>query len=182
MALVAAWSGRERPQAIFFTLVEAAAWMLLHADEAVFLRADGKLADNVNWLDFTHALTFADAGRTAVRAAPNLMPALLLQMACFIGRDARYVDRKIDAQAFAIANPRAFAAEAKERLFDHGLDRFIISVHLVKTLDAGLALAKAVPAAAPTIRAALNRFLAARFKRRHVLRTARQVRAFVALE
>jgi nitrite reductase/ring-hydroxylating ferredoxin subunit len=182
MALVAAWSGRERPRAIFATLVEAAARMLLHADESVFLRADGKLADNVNWLDFTHALTFADAGRAAMRLAPDLTPALLLQMACFIGRNARYGDPAMDAQPFAVADPRAFAAEARERLFDHGLDRFIISVHLVKTLDAGLALAKAIPAAAPTIRAALNRFLAARFKRRHVLRTARQMRAFVALE
>jgi len=182
MALTAAWSGRERPQAIFATLVEASAWMLLHADESVFLRADGKLADNVNWLDFTHALTFADAGRAAVRLAPDLMPALLLQMACFIGRNARYIGRTMEAGPFAVDDPRAFAAEARERLFDHGLDRFIISVHLVKTLDAGLALAKAVPAAAPTILAALNRFLHARFKRRHVLRTARQMRAFVALE
>jgi hypothetical protein len=182
MALVTAWSAHEPPKAIFATLVEAAAWMLLHANESVFVRAGGKLADNVNWLDFTHALTFADAGRAAVRVAPDLMPALLLQMACFIGRNAAYVDRTIDARAFAVTDPRAFAGEAKERLFDHGVDRFIISVHLPKTLDAGLALAKAVPAAAPTIRAALNRFLAARFKRRHVLRTARQMRSFVALE
>jgi hypothetical protein len=92
------------------------------------------------------------------------------------------VDRSIDAKAFAVENPRAFAAEAREALFDHGLDRFIISVHLLKTLGAGLALAQACPAAAPTILAALNRFLQARFKRRHVLRTARQMRAFVAKE
>jgi hypothetical protein len=182
MALVTAWSAHETPKAIFAVLVEAAAWMLLHADESVFLRADGKLADNVNWLDFTHALTFADAGRSAARVAPDLMPALLLQMACFIGRNGAYVDRSIDAKAFAVENPRAFAAEAREALFDHGLDRFIISVHLLKTLGAGLALAQACPAAAPTILAALNRFLQARFKRRHVLRTARQMRAFVAQE
>jgi nitrite reductase/ring-hydroxylating ferredoxin subunit len=182
MALVTAWSTHELPEAIFAVLVEAAAWMLLHADESVFLRADGKLADNVNWLDFTHALTFADAGAVAVRVAPDLWPALLLQMACFIGRNGAYVDRSLDAKAFAVEDPRAFAAEASERLFDHGLDRFIVSVHLLKTLNAGLALAKACPAAAPTLYAALNRFLTARFKRRHVLRTARQMRAFVALE
>jgi hypothetical protein len=156
--------------------------MLLHADETVFLRAEGKLADNVNWLDFTHALTFADAGRSAGRIAPDLMPALLLQMACFIGRNGAYVDGSIEAKDFAVEDPRAFAAEATERLFDHGLDRFIISVHLLKTLNAGLALAKACPAAASTLYAALNRFGSARFKRRHVLRTARQMRAFVALE
>lgn len=180
MALVTSWSAHEPPKAIFAVLVEAAAWMLLHADESVFLRAGGKLADNVNWLDFTHALTFADAGAAAVRVAPDLWPALLLQMACFIGRKGAYVDRSLDAKAFAVKNPRAFAAEAGERLFEHGLDRFIISVHLLKTLNAGLA--KACPAAAPTLYAALHRFGSARFKRRHVLRTARQMRAFVALE
>jgi nitrite reductase/ring-hydroxylating ferredoxin subunit len=182
MAIVAAWSATERPDAIFAVLVKAAAWMLLHADETVFVRADGKLADNVNWLDFTHALTFADAGRTAARVAPELMPALLLQLACFIGRNGAYVDTSLDVREFAVADPRAFEAEATERLFDHGLDRFIISVHLIKTLRAGMTLSKACPAAAPTIHAALGRFLAARFKRRHVLRTARQMRAFVALE
>ncbi|HEY1447463.1 MAG TPA: Rieske (2Fe-2S) protein [Caulobacteraceae bacterium] len=182
MAVVASWSGREQPEAVFAVLVEAAAWMLLHADEAVFLRVDGKRSDNVNWLDFTHALTFADAGRNAARAAPDLMPALLLQLACFIGRNGAYVDPSLDGREFAVRDPRAFEAEATERLFDHGLDRFIISVHLIKTLRAGMALAKFCPAAAPTIHAALNRFLAARFKRRHVLRTARQMRAFVALE
>jgi nitrite reductase/ring-hydroxylating ferredoxin subunit len=182
MAVVAAWSATEKPEAIFTVLVEAAAWMLLHADETVFVRAEGKLADNVNWLDFTHALTFADAGRIATRAAPDLWPALLLQLACFIGRNSAYVDRALDAREFAVRDPRAFEAEGTERLFDHGLDRFIISVHLIKTLRAGMALAKFCPAAAPTIHAALNRFLAARFKRRHVLRTARQMRAFVAQE
>ena len=182
MALVTAWSAHEPPEAIFAVLVEAAAWMLLHADESVFLRADGELADNVNWLDFTHALTFADAGAAAVRVAPDLWPALLLQVACFIGRNGAYVDWSLATKVFAVEDRRAFAAEATDRLFDHGLDQFIISVHLLKTLNAGLALAKACPSAAPTLYAALNRFGSARFKRRHVLRTARQMRTFVALE
>ena len=90
--------------------------------------------------------------------------------------------QSVRASDFAVADPRAFARQATERLFDHGLESFIISVHLVKTLGAGLSLAKACPDAAPTIHAALNRFLSARYKRRHVLRTARQMRAFVALE
>ena len=182
MAAVAAWSGSHPPQAIFAVLVEAAAWMLLHADERVFLRADGKLADNVNWLDFTHALTFAESGRRAAKVAPDTWPPMLLQLACFVGRNAAYVDRDLDVSAFAVAEPRVFVARATERLFDHGAERFILSVHLLKTLTAGDVLAKAVPAAAPTLHAALNRFLNARIKRRHVLRTARQMRAFVALE
>lgn len=182
MAIVSAWSAREKPAAIFQALVEAGGWMLLHADERVFTRAEGKLKDNVNWLDFTHALTFADAGRQAARLDNDLMPAVLLQLACFIGRNAGYIDRTLEADDFAVDDARAFAAAARETIFDHGLERFIVSVHLLKTLNAGLALAKACPGAAPTIFAALNRFLHARFKRRHVLRTARQMRAFVAME
>ena len=182
MTVVTAWSGDHTPQAIFAVLVEAAAWTLLHADERVFLRSDGKLADNVNWLDFTHALTFAEAGRAAVRSAPELWPAVLLQIACFIGRNGAYVDRDLDVAPFAVADPADFISQATERLFDHGLDRFILSAHRPKTLMAGVVLTKAVPAAAPTIHAALNRFLSARIKRRHVLRTARQMRAFVAQE
>jgi len=182
MAAVTAWSGIHRPEAIFETLVEAAGWMLLHADETVFLRTDGSLADNVNWLDFTHALTFAEAGRAAVRLAPDVWPALLLQLACFIGRNGAYVDPGLDVESFAVSDPRAFEAEATAALFDHGRERFILSVHLLKTLMAGLALARAVPAAGPTVRDALNRFLCARIKRRHVLRTARQMRRFAAQE
>jgi hypothetical protein len=152
------------------------------ADERVFLRSDGKLADNVNWLDFTHSLTFAEAGRAAVRSAPELWPAVLLQIACFIGRNGAYVDRDLDVAPFAVADPADFISQATERLFDHGLDQFILSAHRPKTLMAGVVLTKAAPAAAPTIHAALNRFLSARIKRRHVLRTARQMRAFVAQE
>ncbi len=182
MAVVQAWSAHQAPEAIFAVLVEAAAWMLLHADEGVFLRADGPLADNVNWLNFTHALTFAEAGLTATRLDPQLWPALLLQLACFVGRNGAFVDAALDVSAFAVADSAAFLARSTDRLFDHGVDRFIISVHLLKTLTAGAALAHAVPSAASTLLAALNRFLNARIKRRHVLRTARQMRAFVATE
>jgi nitrite reductase/ring-hydroxylating ferredoxin subunit len=182
MAIVAAWSEREPPTAILATLIEGGAWMLLHADERVFTSAEGKLRDNVNWLDFTHTLTFAAAGGEAARRDADLMPAVLLQLACFIGRNAGFIDRALETEAFAIADAGAFAAAARERIFDHGLERFIVSVHLLKTLNAGLQLARVYPAAAPTILAAVNRFLHAPFKRRHVLRTARQMRAFVAME
>lgn len=67
-------------------------------------------------------------------------------------------------------------------LLDHGRDRFIISVHLIKTLLAGEALMAALPDKVSIIGAALNRFLDAPMKGRHVLRTARQMRDLVAQE
>ena len=41
MRVVAAWGTRHSPDHIFPVLVEAAAWLLLHADERVLTRADG---------------------------------------------------------------------------------------------------------------------------------------------
>jgi nitrite reductase/ring-hydroxylating ferredoxin subunit len=182
MSVVAAWSARHTPEAIFAVLVEAAAWILLHVDERVLTRIEAPLADNVGWLDFTHALTFADAARTAADLRPELWPNALLQLACFIGRNNGYVDPSLDVRAYAVSDHRESLAQRTSALFDHGRDRFIISVHLVKTLLAGEALMATLPDKAPLIAAALNRFLDAPMKGRHVLRTARQMRDLVAEE
>ena len=182
MSLVAAWGTHYTPEAIFAVLVEAAAWILLHVDERVLTRVDAALADNVGWLDFTHALTFADAAQTAVAVRPELWPNALLQLACFIGRNNGYVDPGLDVRPHTVSDLRDFLDRRKAALFDHGRDRFIISVHLVKTLLAGEALMAALSDKAPLVASALNRFLDAPMKGRHVLRTARQMRDLVAQE
>jgi len=182
MGVVAAWGSRHQPAAIFRVLVEAASWSLLHADETVFTGTTGKLADNVGWLDFTHALTFAEAAQCVVPRRPGWWPAILLQLACFIGRNAGYVDAELDTGIYAVADTDRFIAESIDGLFDHGRDRFIISVHLTKTLLASVNLMQADRALTPLLTAALNRFLQARIKGRHVLRTARQMRELVEQE
>jgi nitrite reductase/ring-hydroxylating ferredoxin subunit len=182
MALVAAWGARHPPETIFPVLVQAAAWNLLHADQDTFTSTAGKLADNVGWLDFTHALTFAEAAQTVVPRRPELWPAALLQLACFIGRNAGYVSQRSDTSGYVVADTDRFIADSVRGLFDHGRDRFIISVHLTKTLLAGANLMRAQPDLTPTLTAALNRFLHAPIKGRHVLRTARQMRELVEQE
>lgn len=182
MEVVAGWGARHQPIAIFRALVEAAAWNLLHADENVFTSTDGKLADNVGWLDFTHALTFAEGAHCVVPRRLGLWPAILLQLACFIGRNAGYVDAGLDTSGYRVADADAFIADSVGGLFDHGRDRFIISVHLTKTLLACINLMQADRALTPTLTAALNRFLHAPIKGRHVLRTARQMRELVQQE
>jgi nitrite reductase/ring-hydroxylating ferredoxin subunit len=182
MATVGAWSTTHSPEAIFATLVGEAAWMLLHVDEHKLIAINAKLADNIGWLDFTHALTFADAGSHAARLRPDLWPAVLLQLACFIGRNAGYVDHAYDGGRHAVADSDSFLSGARAMLFDHGRDRFIVSVHLLKTLMAGAALIDALPGQAPVIAAALNRLLGAPMKFRHTLRTALQMREMVAQE
>jgi nitrite reductase/ring-hydroxylating ferredoxin subunit len=175
MAIVAAWGAWLPPEAIFAVLVESAASILLHVDERLLVSVDAKLADDINWLDFTHMLTFAEAACTAVRIRPALWPAVMLQLACFVGRNAGYVDAGLDTGKYAVADVAGFIAERQSALFDHGRERFIISVHLIKTLLAGEALMRALPEQRPLLAASLNRFLTAPMKGRHVLRTALQM-------
>jgi nitrite reductase/ring-hydroxylating ferredoxin subunit len=182
MATVAGWGPVHPPRAIFEVLVETVAWQMLHANEPLFDSADQKLSDNVGWLDFTHGLTFAAAGLDAVRADHSLWPALLLQLACFIGRNSRYVDPEFAAGEWRVADRRAFRDQAIRRVVGHGEGRFIHSAHLAKTLFAAIELADAVPDAAPTVLAATRRFLEAPIRARYPLRTARQMLAFVAEE
>jgi nitrite reductase/ring-hydroxylating ferredoxin subunit len=175
MGVVATWGTRHAPEAIFATLVNSASWLLLHVDERLLVSVETKLPHNFNWLDFSHMLTFAEASCTATSLRPELWPAVLLQLACFIGRNAGYVDPTLDTRDYAVADIAGFIAERRDALFDHGRDRFIISVHLLKTLQATATLMEALPAPAPLLAASLNRFLSAPMKGRHVLRTARQM-------
>ncbi|MEI9981771.1 MAG: Rieske (2Fe-2S) protein [Aliidongia sp.] len=182
MAVVASWASAHPPTAIFAVLVEAAAWALLHADAERFQRIGVKLAENANWLDLTHMLTFAEAGAGAAALDPALWPAVLLQLACFLGRNTLYVDADLDVAPWFLADPEALKPIARRRLFDHGTALFIFSVHLLKTTMAAEALAVLVPEAAPRLAAAINRFLHTPIKPRHILRTARQMRDFVSEE
>jgi hypothetical protein len=182
MAILRNWSAQADMRAIWPVLVEAAAWQLLHADESHFRRIGLKIADNASWLDLTHALTFADAGETAAARAPELWPAIMLQLACFIGRNSGFVDAGLDTASFNVNDPDAFWQEACAGLLDHGRGRFIISAHLIKTLLAAERLARAHPQLAPLLASALDRFLQASLKERHLRRTARQMLDLVAQE
>lgn len=182
MATVRGWSACAGRQAIWPALLEAAAWQLLHADGARFASVEQRLSENANWLDLTHALTFADAGMQAAALSPELWPAILLQLACFVGRNSAFVDPDCDVAHYRVDDPAHFWREARAGLLDHGRGRFIISAHLTKTLLAAERLAATQPNLAPLLASALNRFLAAPIKERHTRRTARQMLELVALE
>ena len=182
MGVVVHWSARHKPQDIYPVLLGAAATQMLYFDRSYERRTDGSIADNIGWLDFTHAITFGNAVRILAEADPALWPAALLQLACFIGRNAKYVDRKQDVSAWRADDPARFFDQTVEKLYDHGVGEFIVSAHLVKTTLAAKAEAAAAPDAAGELAAAVNRFLSLPLKRRHALRTARQMREFVAEE
>jgi nitrite reductase/ring-hydroxylating ferredoxin subunit len=182
LPLVTAWSARHAPEAIFATLLDAAARQLLLADERLFHAVDNALADNANWLDFTHSLTFAQAGLQVAWEDRALWPDVLLQLACFVGRNAAYVDHESDVTSFHVDDTGTFFARELDRLLDHGRGRFIISAHLLKTLQAASQLAVSHRESAPRLAAALNRFLHAAIKERHARRDARQMLHLVAEE
>lgn len=182
MALAVEASGD--PRRLYRTLLEAGAWNMLHFDLAYQARTDGPISQNVGWLDFTHHITFANAVRVACERHPELWPAGLLQMACFVGRNAAYVDRELDTSAWRVSDPAAFLEARLRALFDHGQPEFIVSCHLMKILAATEAEVAAAPDAAfaPVLLAAVNRFLQSPLKRRHGLRAARQALDFVGIE
>ncbi len=182
MALTAGASGD--PQRLYQALLEAGAWNMLHFDLAYQARTDGQISQNVGWLDFTHHITFANAVRVACERYPELWPQGLLQMACFVGRNAAYVDRNLDTSEWHVEQPAAFLEANLRSLFDHGQPEFIVSCHLMKILAATEAEVAAAPEAStvPVLLAAVNRFLGSPLKRRHSLRSAKQALDFVGIE
>ncbi len=177
---VVAWSAEAHPSDIFRALVDSAAFTLLHVDESAFTTTRGTIAKNANWLDHTHTITFAEAGARVAKHDPDLWPAVLLQMACFLGRSRASVDLDLSVDAWLPAQPAAVLARLRESLVDHGRDRFIISVHLIKTLTSAERLAAAGQADPILLAAALDRFFSAPIKGRHVIRAARQMLAVAA--
>jgi nitrite reductase/ring-hydroxylating ferredoxin subunit len=169
---------------LYDALLGAAAWNLLHFDLAVERATDNGMADNVSWLDFTHALTFANASRHLCEDRPDLWPKALLQLALFVGRNKKYVTEQIDIATWRVQHPLRFIAEEMATLYDHGIPEPIIACHRLKVLFALEDELRAAPAApwAGMMCAAVNRFLNTPMKRHHSLRIATQALDFVAQE
>jgi nitrite reductase/ring-hydroxylating ferredoxin subunit len=181
-------AARHSPLALWQALLAAAAEHLLCFDERHATRSDNAVADNVGWLDFSHALTFGHALRQLAGREPTLWRPGLLQLAMFIGRNTRYLDAEVAPAAalaaWRVADPKAFDADVPRHIVDHGIGLPIFAAHRLKTwLAVRETLALGVSADTATLlRAALNRLLAARFKQRHSLRGARQALQFVGRE
>ncbi len=170
------------PDAIYDSLLGANAWNLLSFDVAQQDKIRIPISDNVGWLDFTHGITFASAVRGQCRKFPDLWPCGLLQMACFAGRNASFTDADASLDGWRVEDPERFFSQAMARLFDHGVDEFIVSIHLLKTtlaareeITAGLSAE-----VEQVLSAAVNRFLNSRLKRKHVRRSVYQAMSFVA--
>ena len=154
---------------------------MLQYDLSYQNHVDMQIADNSSWLSFTHSVTFANAVRALCTKYPQLWPKGLLQMACFAGRNHRYVQQNQGTKQWLVNDSKEFYAESLDGLFDHGCEEFIVSVHLLKTLLAAETESQvASESTQRLLTAAMNRFLHSPLKRKHVRRTARQ--AYVSLQ
>ena len=176
--------GSAPAEALYRALLGANARNMATYDLAYQHHVDGQIADNVGWLDFTHAITFGNALRIECAKFPELWPAGLLQMACFSGRNAAFTDPDIALEDWYVADVPAFFDASVESLFDHGRDEYIVSIHFVKTLLAARdeVMSGAAGEAAADVVAALNRLINSPLKRKHARRTVHQAMAFVALD
>ncbi len=176
-------SGRP-PREIYNALVGAAAWNMLHFDLAFQDAADNAIADNIGWLDFTHALTFASACRQLCAGDAELWPAALLQLALFVGRNRKYVRVDNDAARWAVADRGQFLRREIATLYDHGIPEPIVACHRLKVLLALDLELRETPDApwGDAMCAAVNRYLSVPLKRHHGLRNASQALDFIAKE
>ncbi|MBV8335900.1 MAG: Rieske 2Fe-2S domain-containing protein [Alphaproteobacteria bacterium] len=176
-------SGRPMHE-LYHALLGAALFNLLHFNTAFERATDNAIADNVGWLDFTHALTFANACRRICEERPDLWPRAALQLALFVGRNRKYVRTQEDMAQWHVDDSGAFLADAIKTLYDHGIPEPIIACHRLKVLIALGDELTAAPDTAwgETACAAVKRYLSTPMKRHHGLRTAAQALDFVAGE
>ncbi len=176
-------SGRP-PREIYDALLEAAAWNQLHFDTRWERATTGAIADNIGWLDFTHALTFSNAVRHLCEETPSLWPQALLQLALFVGRNRKYTDADLDVAQWCVENEASFIVRELSALYDHSVPEPIIACHRIKNLFALEDELAASPNAPwhDTVLASVNRYLNAPIKRRHGLRQASQALDFIAQE
>jgi hypothetical protein len=167
--------------AVYDALLTALALNLLHYDTEYGRAFDRPVGSSVTWLGFTHGITFSNALRFVCAKYPQFWRQGLLQMACFLGRNFRYLDTNMDIEPWRVVDSAAFFAEVRERLMDHGINEPIFAVHFLKTTRAVEAeLPFASSECREALLASLNRFLHSQIKMKHVRRLARQAIALVS--
>jgi nitrite reductase/ring-hydroxylating ferredoxin subunit len=172
------------PEQLYAALLGASAGNMLAYDLEQQNKVNIPISDNVGWLDFTHGITFSSAVRMQCQKFPELWPAGLLQIACFVGRNASFTEPEPDLASWRVSDIDAFFSRTVADLHDHNCDEFIVSAHLLKTVLAARAELRAnAPAqVSEYLAAAINRFLNSPLRRKQARRTAHQAMKFVAMD
>lgn len=183
-AMALATVSHQVPEDLYHVLFEVSCRSFLRFDLDCQHQVDKPISHNRTWLAFTHEITFANAGRQLATRYPELWPNALLQMCCFFGRNANFLDHSVNIADWAVTESEQFLTNTLDSLYDHGRFEYIVAAHLVKTATAIASEIENAPDASwgPTLLAALNRFLQSPVKRRHPARSITQALAFVAVE
>lgn len=162
-------------------LFEASADAMLHYDPQFRVHTDKQIQHNVDWLDFTHALTHLNASIKICRDQPELWPNALLQTGCFLGRNTAFIDWDKSQAQWAVGEPEPLLDAVLDGMLDHGEPVYIFPAHTLKVATALREEHEARPNAPwiPTALAALNRYVHEPIKRKHSLRTVKQAMSFV---
>jgi len=139
---------------------------------------------NVDWLDFTHALTHLNASRKTCNQQPDLWANALLQTGCFLGRNAKFIDWQQDVKKWQVQDANAFLDDVLSSMLDHGEPVYIFPAHTLKlatALKQELALNPDAIWKDSTL-AAFNRMINEPIKRKHMRRAVTQASKFVELE
>ena len=169
------------PHAIFDALLYICAENLVLFDLNNEKRVNNSVADNVGWLGFTHAITFANAVHQQCERYPEFWQQGLLQIACFVGRNQRFRDLGVKPNDWTIDDSDEFFHRAHEIIFDSGIRAPIFVAHYLKTTVAVQdEINTASPPTQQMLLAALNRFLHSPIKQKHSRRLANQAIALVA--
>ncbi len=180
-AWIAQHLARHTPEQIYDALLCVLAQSMIHFDTSYGVAYDRRLSDNIGWLDFTHGITFSNAVRVVCSRYRALWPQGLLQMACFLGRNAAFLDRDVSEEDWRVSDPGAFFEDTFAQVMDHGFRDPIFSAHLLKTSVAVRSeIGSASRRTAEVLLAGLNRFLRSPLKTKHGRRLARQAIALVA--
>lgn len=184
LALVSAHAGNMDPLVLHEHLTGAAALSMLRFDIDLMDKAQAGVSETVSWLDFTHALTFALAVYEECRRQSQLWPQGLAQMACFVGRNSRFLKDTSDEAAWSVPDSTVFFETAMQDLLSQDEISYIHGVHRLKTVLAVQALSQnaGLVDSRTLLLAAVNRYLNSPIRHRHPLRTAWQAQMLVKRE
>ena len=175
--------GTYTPKTLYKILLRSNAENFLYFNIGHQDRVHCPVGDNMDWLDFTHALTFANAVRITCEKFPKLWDKGLLQMASFYGRNRPYIDETVNKEEWIPISQSDFKSHVKKTILDHGIHPPVFSAHILKTSLAVLEEAEVKELSKMTreiLYAGLNRFMNSPIKQKHIRRMAYQAIALVS--
>ncbi len=173
-----------RTEELYDVVMQAIVDAMLHYDIRYRDYTDKPVQQNIDWLDFSHAITHLNAARKVCAGQPKLWSNTLLQAGCFIGRNAKFVDWDQDVAKWQVDAGDALLDNMLASMLDHGEPVYIFPAHVLKlatALKEELRLNPGAPWRSNAL-AAFNRFLKQPVKRKHMRRAVSQAVKFVEIE